>query len=54
MIEHFGIMAKDNRAFASFNQIGFDAADNPDQEDLRRAWVGGAWVARLTPVAPLV
>jgi F420H(2)-dependent quinone reductase len=43
------IMARDNKAFANFNKIGFDADGNPDPEDLHLAWMAGARAFRLTP-----
>ncbi len=42
-------MARDNHAFAKFNNIGFDPEGTPDRTDLRRAWAAGAWAIRLTP-----
>jgi hypothetical protein len=42
-------MCRANRVFASFNQVGYDAAGNPDPADLRRAWLDGARAFRLTP-----
>jgi len=44
----YTIIAEDNRNFASFNKIGFDAAGRPDPEDLRLAWQGGARAMLLT------
>jgi hypothetical protein len=43
------LMSRDNRQFAKFNRIGFDRFGNPVPEDLHRAWVAGARIARLTP-----
>ncbi len=48
VVEAFGVMAKDNRNFASFNKIGFDAEGNPKADDLRLAWAAGARAIRLT------
>jgi hypothetical protein len=45
----YAVMCRDNRAFASFNKIGLDAAGNPAADDLHRAWTGGARAFRLTP-----
>ena len=45
------IMARDNKAFANFNKIGFDADGNPNPEDLHLAWMAGARAFRLTPGA---
>jgi hypothetical protein len=41
-------MARDNRSFAKFNRIGFDAHGDPDPGDLRLAWAAGARSFRLT------
>jgi deazaflavin-dependent oxidoreductase (nitroreductase family) len=45
----YGTMCRDNRQFAKFNKVGFDAAGNPDPEDLHLAWMAGARAFRLTP-----
>jgi deazaflavin-dependent oxidoreductase (nitroreductase family) len=45
----YGVMARDNHAFAKFNSIGFDPAGNPVPADLRLAWAAGARAFRLTP-----
>jgi deazaflavin-dependent oxidoreductase (nitroreductase family) len=45
----YGVMARDNHAFAKFNNIGFDPAGNPVPGDLRLAWAAGARAFRLTP-----
>jgi hypothetical protein len=45
----YGAMCRDNRQFAKFNKIGFDASGNPDPEDLHLAWLAGARAFRLTP-----
>jgi deazaflavin-dependent oxidoreductase (nitroreductase family) len=45
----YGIMARDNHAFAKFNNIGFDPAGNPDPDDLHLTWAAGARAFRLTP-----
>lgn len=42
-------MCRDNRQFAKLNKVGFDAAGNPDPEDLHLAWMAGARAFRLTP-----
>lgn len=49
VIDAYATMARDNRNFASFNRIGFDADGNPDPADLRLAWAAGARAIRLTP-----
>ena len=49
VVAAFAVMAKDNRNFASFNKIGFDASGNPEPGDLHLAWAAGARAIRLTP-----
>ena len=49
VVEHFAAMARDNHAFAKFNQIGFDDNGAPSKEDLHLAWAAGARAIRLTP-----
>ena len=43
MIQHYAVIARDNRAFANFNKISV-VDGTPDPDDLHRAWVGGARV----------
>lgn len=43
----YGLMARNNHAFAKFNKIGFDAAGNPDPTDLRLTWEAGSRAVRL-------
>jgi deazaflavin-dependent oxidoreductase (nitroreductase family) len=45
----YATMTRDNKAFANFNKIGFDADGNPNPEDLHLAWTAGARAFRLTP-----
>jgi deazaflavin-dependent oxidoreductase (nitroreductase family) len=45
----YATMTRDNKAFANFNKIGFDAEGNPNPEDLHLAWMAGARAFRLTP-----
>jgi deazaflavin-dependent oxidoreductase (nitroreductase family) len=45
----YAVMCRDNKQFAKFNKIGFDAAGNPDPDDLHLAWMAGARAFRLTP-----
>lgn len=45
----YGLMARDNRNFASFNKIGFDTSGQPVPADLHQAWAAGARAFRLTP-----
>jgi deazaflavin-dependent oxidoreductase (nitroreductase family) len=49
VMEHYAIIARDNRNFANFNKIGFDPDGSPSSADLHRAWAAGARVFRLTP-----
>jgi hypothetical protein len=45
----YRLMTRDNKVFANFNKIGFDAEGTPRPEDLHRAWADGARAFRLTP-----
>jgi deazaflavin-dependent oxidoreductase (nitroreductase family) len=45
----YATMCRDNRNFAKFNKVGFDAEGNPEPEDLHLAWMAGARAFRLTP-----
>jgi hypothetical protein len=45
----YEVMCRDNRNFAKFNKIGFDASGRPDPEDLHLAWMAGARAFRLAP-----
>jgi hypothetical protein len=45
----YATMCRDNKQFAGFNKIGFDAEGNPDPEELHLAWMAGARAFRLTP-----
>jgi deazaflavin-dependent oxidoreductase (nitroreductase family) len=49
VVEQYAAMARDNRNFAKFNQIGFDEAGVPNAADLHLAWAAGARAFRLTP-----
>jgi hypothetical protein len=49
VVRLYGVMARDNAQFASFNSIARDAAGEPDAADLHRAWRGGARAILLTP-----
>ena len=49
VVDAYAVMARDNHAFAKFNDIGFDSAGNPVPADLRLAWTAGARAFRLTP-----
>ena len=48
----YAVMCRDNRQFAKFNKIGFDAHGNPEPDDLHLAWAAGARAFRLTPLSP--
>jgi deazaflavin-dependent oxidoreductase (nitroreductase family) len=48
VVRYYEVIARDNKQFAGFNKIGFDAAGNPDPQDLHLAWKGGARVLRLS------
>jgi hypothetical protein len=48
VVGRYAIMARDNRNFAAFNRIGFDASDEPDRNDLQLAWAAGARAMQLT------
>jgi hypothetical protein len=45
----YAAMCRDNRTFAKFNKVGFDADGRPDPVDLHLAWASGARAFRLTP-----
>ena len=49
VVDAYAVMARDNHAFAKFNNIGFDPDGNPVPADLRLAWAAGARAFRLTP-----
>ena len=49
VVDAYAVMARDNHAFAKFNNIGLDPAGNPVPADLRLAWTAGARAFRLTP-----
>ncbi len=49
VVSAYAVMTRANKQFASFNQVSFDAGGNPEPEDLRAAWLGGARAFRLTP-----
>jgi deazaflavin-dependent oxidoreductase (nitroreductase family) len=49
VVDAYAAITRDNHNFATFNQIGLDAAGNPNQADLHSAWAAGARAARLTP-----
>lgn len=45
----YAVMCRDNRNFARFQHVSFDADGNPDPWDLHLAWAAGARAFRLTP-----
>jgi deazaflavin-dependent oxidoreductase (nitroreductase family) len=49
VVDAYSTMARDNHNFAKFNQIRFDAAGNPERDDLHQAWLAGSRAFRLTP-----
>jgi hypothetical protein len=49
VVDAYTIMTRDNRQFAKFNKVGFDAQGNPNKDDLHLAWAAGARAFRLTP-----
>lgn len=49
VVDAYATMSRDNKAFANFNKVGFDAHGNPNPEDLHLAWMAGARAFRLTP-----
>lgn len=49
VVSAYRTICRNNRQFAKFNKIGFDASGNPEPEDLHLAWAAGARAFRLTP-----
>jgi deazaflavin-dependent oxidoreductase (nitroreductase family) len=49
VVDHFARMARDNHAFAKFNQIGLDERGEPRPDDLHLAWAAGARGVVLAP-----
>jgi deazaflavin-dependent oxidoreductase (nitroreductase family) len=47
--EHYALIARDNRNFATFNRIGLDETGEPIAADLRAVWAAGGRAFRLTP-----
>jgi deazaflavin-dependent oxidoreductase (nitroreductase family) len=45
----YDTMCRDNKNFAGFNHVGYDANGNPNTEDLHLAWAAGARAFQLTP-----
>jgi hypothetical protein len=48
VVARYAVMARDNRNFASFNRIAFDASGEPNRTDLQLAWAAGARAIQLT------
>ena len=48
VIEAYGAMCRDNKAFANFNKVAIHHGE-PDAGDLEAAWHAGARAFRLTP-----
>jgi hypothetical protein len=48
VVRFYGEIARKNRQFASFNNIRFDKAGEPDPGDLHQAWSGGGRVLQFT------
>lgn len=48
VVELYGVMARANRQFATFNKIGIDEAGEPNPDDLQSAWAAGARAIRLS------
>ena len=49
VVDAYAVMARENHAFAKFNNNGFDPDGNPVPADLHQAWAAGARAFRLTP-----
>lgn len=49
VIEAYGAMCRDNKAFANFNKVSIDKQGNPDPDDLEAAFRAGARAFRLSP-----
>jgi deazaflavin-dependent oxidoreductase (nitroreductase family) len=49
VVEAYGIICRDNRQFAKFNNIGVGADGAPNADDLQAAFAHGARAYRLSP-----
>jgi deazaflavin-dependent oxidoreductase (nitroreductase family) len=49
VVEAYGIICRDNRQFAKFNNIGIGADGAPSSDDLHGAFAHGARAYRLSP-----
>jgi hypothetical protein len=52
VVTEYATMAKANPTFAHLSGISIDDDGEPDPNDLKLAWAGGARAARLTPLRP--
>lgn len=52
VIEAYGVMCRDNKAFANFNKVGISKQGEPDPADLEAAFESGARAFRLAPRSP--
>lgn len=50
VVSAYAHMSRTNLTFAQFNSIRLGEDGEPDRDDLRLAWQGGARALRLTPV----
>lgn len=48
VVKYYGVLCRDNRQFAKFHNIGFEADGAPRPEDLHATWRAGSRVLRLT------
>ncbi|NDZ94018.1 nitroreductase family deazaflavin-dependent oxidoreductase [Streptomyces sp. SID6673] len=49
VVEHYAVICRDNKQFASFNKIGIGSDGTPDPDDLHTAFTAGARSILLTP-----
>lgn len=49
VLKYYGIICRDNRNFAKFNNIGFTSDGEPNPDHLHQAYVHGARAVVLTP-----
>ncbi|MGC5256506.1 hypothetical protein ACPXCG_09135 [Gordonia sp. DT218] len=49
VVEHYDVICRDNKQFASFNKIGMDSDGTPNPDDLHTAFNAGARSFLLTP-----
>jgi deazaflavin-dependent oxidoreductase (nitroreductase family) len=48
VVQDYGVLCRDNRQFAKFHNIGFEAGGEPRPADLHATWRAGSRVVRLT------